>query len=100
MRKIILITLLISIYSFTSAQEMLGMKMPKKLPPQKEDSMGNMDMSKTDLGFIKTVQDNTPPHTVRYDLYIRDTIVTFGKKPRRAIAVNGQIPPPTAKNTA
>ncbi|MBP6755575.1 MAG: multicopper oxidase domain-containing protein [Bacteroidia bacterium] len=32
---------------------------------------------------------------VRYDLYIRDTIVTFGNKPKRAIAVNGQIPMPT-----
>ena len=33
--------------------------------------------------------------TVRYDLYVRDTIVTFGDKPTRAIAVNGQIPMPT-----
>ena len=32
---------------------------------------------------------------VRYDLYVRDTIVTFGNKPKRAIAVNGQIPMPT-----
>ncbi|MFT7351130.1 MAG: CopA family copper-resistance protein [Flavobacterium sp.] len=32
---------------------------------------------------------------VRYDLYVRDTIVTFGKKKKRAIAVNGQIPMPT-----
>ena len=33
--------------------------------------------------------------TVRYDLYVRDTVVTFGNKPTRAIAVNGQIPMPT-----
>ena len=32
---------------------------------------------------------------VRYDLYVRDTIVTFGDKRTRAIAVNGQIPMPT-----
>ena len=32
---------------------------------------------------------------MRYDLYVRDTIVTFGDKPKRAIAVNGQIPMPT-----
>lgn len=32
---------------------------------------------------------------VRYDLYVKDTVVTFGGKPRRAIAVNGQIPMPT-----
>lgn len=33
--------------------------------------------------------------TVRYDLYVRDTVVTIGNKPKRAIAVNGQIPMPT-----
>jgi CopA family copper-resistance protein len=32
---------------------------------------------------------------VRYDLYVKDTLVTFGDKPKRAIAVNGQIPMPT-----
>lgn len=32
---------------------------------------------------------------VRYDLYVRDTLVNFGEKERRAIAVNGQIPMPT-----
>ncbi|MBF6640291.1 multicopper oxidase domain-containing protein [Flavobacterium sp. J49] len=36
-----------------------------------------------------------PPRTVRYDLYVRDTIVNFTGKPKRAIAVNGQIPMPT-----
>jgi len=43
----------------------------------------------------KFIINNTPPGVVRYDLYIADTIVTFGKKPKRAIAVNGQIPMPT-----
>ncbi|MEO6304614.1 MAG: multicopper oxidase domain-containing protein [Bacteroidia bacterium] len=33
--------------------------------------------------------------TVRYDLYVRDTIVNFAGKEKRAIAVNGQIPMPT-----
>ena len=33
--------------------------------------------------------------TVRYDLYVRDTIVNFANKEKRAIAVNGQIPMPT-----
>jgi CopA family copper-resistance protein len=32
---------------------------------------------------------------VHYDLYIRDTIVNFSGKAKRAIAVNGQIPMPT-----
>ena len=30
--------------------------------------------------------------TVRYDLYVRDTLVNFAGKFKRAIAVNGQIP--------
>ena len=33
--------------------------------------------------------------TARYDLFVRDTIVTFGDKPKHALAVNGQIPMPT-----
>ncbi|SDX77519.1 multicopper oxidase domain-containing protein [Flavobacterium degerlachei] len=32
---------------------------------------------------------------VRYDLYVRDTIVNFSGKDKKAIAVNGQIPMPT-----
>jgi CopA family copper-resistance protein len=32
---------------------------------------------------------------VRYDLYVKDTIVNFTGKNKRAIAVNGQIPMPT-----
>ena len=32
---------------------------------------------------------------VRYDLYVRDTLVNFTGKTKRAIAVNGQIPMPT-----
>jgi FtsP/CotA-like multicopper oxidase with cupredoxin domain len=38
---------------------------------------------------------NFSPRTVRYDLYVADTTVTYGNKPKRAIAVNGQIPMPT-----
>ena len=36
---------------------------------------------------------------VHYDLYVKDTIVNFGGKEKRAIAVNGQIPMPTLKFT-
>ncbi|HEA23715.1 hypothetical protein LCGC14_0847270 [marine sediment metagenome] len=32
---------------------------------------------------------------VRYDLYVRDTLVNFTGKEKKAIAVNGQIPMPT-----
>ena len=58
-------------------------------------NMGDMKMPKADLGTIKTLVNTTPPRTVRYDLYVRDTIVNFTGKPKRAIAVNGQIPMPT-----
>lgn len=40
-----------------------------------------------------------PPRTVRYDLYVTDTLVNFGHKTKRAIAVNGQIPMPTLEFT-
>jgi CopA family copper-resistance protein len=36
-----------------------------------------------------------PGKTVRYDLYVKDTIVKFTGKSRRAIAINGSIPAPT-----
>ncbi len=51
--------------------------------------------AKANLGPIKTIRTNTPPRTVRYDLYITDTLVNFTGKTKRAIAVNGQIPMPT-----
>ncbi len=44
---------------------------------------------------LKTLTNSNPPRTVRYDLYIADTIVNFTGKPKRAIAVNGSIPMPT-----
>lgn len=59
------------------------------------DDMPEMELPKANLGRIKTITNNTPPHTVRYDLYVADTTVMFGKKRKRAIAVNGQIPMPT-----
>jgi CopA family copper-resistance protein len=47
----------------------------------------------------KKIPDNQiveyTPKIVRYDLYVRDTTVILGKKAKRAIAVNGQIPMPT-----
>lgn len=41
------------------------------------------------------ISKSPPARTVRYDLYVRDTVVNFTGKPKRAIAVNGQIPMPT-----
>jgi len=70
-------------------------KQVKQQPIQKHDNKNKMPMPKADVGTIKTIVNNTPPHTVRYDLYIADTIVNFSGKKKRAIAVNGQIPMPT-----
>lgn len=59
--------------------------------PQKQSFLQNENTAKKLVNQIIT--DNS--RVVRYDLYIRDTTVTFGNKPKRAIAVNGQIPMPT-----
>jgi len=58
-------------------------------------TLENIRIAKKNLGPIKTITSQVPPRTVVYHLYIRDTTVTFGKKPKRGIAVNGQIPMPT-----
>ncbi len=56
----------------------------------------NMSAEPTYTAFQKTyLPNNNPPRTVRYDLYIADTMVNFSGKTKRAIAVNGQIPMPT-----
>ena len=87
------------------------MQIPMKKTSEKKGSMDNMktdanashqnhnmsimDMTKATLETVTKIENNTPPRTVRYDLYVRDTIVNFTGKPKRAIAVNGQIPMPT-----
>jgi len=71
------------------------MQMPMKDTTQKMGNMGNMNMPKEKPQTIKTIVNNTPPKTVRYDLYITDTMVNFSGKSKRGIAVNGQIPMPT-----
>jgi len=70
--------------------DMAGMAMDDS-----SSDMENIKTAKANLGPIRTVSNKFPPRTVRYDLYIADTTVTYGKKSKRAIAVNGQIPMPT-----
>lgn len=78
-------------------ENMSGMDMPARPSGGGDNSatMENIKMAKANLGVIKTIDAAQPPRTVVYHLYIRDTMVTFGKKSKRAIAVNGQIPMPT-----
>jgi FtsP/CotA-like multicopper oxidase with cupredoxin domain len=62
--------------------------------------------SSSHMNFVKTsiffgiccfffASDGLAQKIVRYDLHVRDTVVHFTGKNRRAIAVNGQIPMPT-----
>ncbi len=78
MKKIAIVIFLLTSPFLASAQEMKGMDRPR-----------------ADIDSLKTVVNSSPPQTVRYDLTIADTTVTFGEKPTRAIAVNGSIPMPT-----
>ncbi|MCZ4223370.1 multicopper oxidase domain-containing protein [Pedobacter rhodius] len=59
------------------------------------ETIVNIKKATKNLGSLKTLANKFPSRTVRYDLYVADTIVTYGKKKKRAIAVNGQIPMPT-----
>ena len=45
--------------------------------------------------FTLLISDLFAQKIVRYDLYVKDTIINFTGKQKRAIAVNGQIPMPT-----
>ncbi|MFD2146089.1 multicopper oxidase domain-containing protein [Mucilaginibacter antarcticus] len=77
------------------ADDMGGMKMDGMKMNDAGEMANDMKTAKAKLGPVKTLINNVPPHTVRYDLYIADTIVNYAGKPKRAIAVNGSIPMPT-----
>ncbi|MCF6132769.1 multicopper oxidase domain-containing protein [Flavobacterium wongokense] len=63
--------------------------------PEKGHDMKTMEKVTVNPPLRKRVIKDEPPKVVRYDLYVRDTVVNFSGKSRRAIAVNGQIPMPT-----
>ena len=93
MKKIFLISALLTITSAVFAQhEHHQMPTPPKKTPVIKKSINSQKSADIEpknhtISYISKV--------VRYDLYIRDTTVNFGNKPKRAIAVNGQIPMPT-----
>ena len=76
----------------------MDMPMPGDTATHQHNNMQGMNMDEKpkekNFGY-KIIQNNQPPRTVRYDLYMTDTIVNFAGKPKRAIATNGQIPMPT-----
>ena len=61
----------------------------------KNKKIKNISILPTAILILFISQSIFAQKIVRYDLYVRDTIVTFGDKPKHAIAVNGQIPMPT-----
>jgi CopA family copper-resistance protein len=81
-----------------------GMNMKDmKMDTAKEKKMNDMhmDTSVTDKKIENSdemIADKVnllPGKTVRYDLYVTDTIVNFTGKRKHAYAINGQIPAPT-----
>lgn len=72
----------------------------KQIVLAKKDTISEPKLEREIIFKEKIVsRKGDPPRTVRYDLYVRDTIVNFTGKPKRAIAVNGQIPMPTLNFT-
>ncbi|MEC4005593.1 multicopper oxidase domain-containing protein [Flavobacterium sp. SUN052] len=61
----------------------------------KNKKIKSLQLLITSIIVLTISQSVLSQKVVRYDLYVRDTIVNFGEKPKHAIAVNGQIPMPT-----
>jgi CopA family copper-resistance protein len=115
MKKLILYISFMALYGVASAQMQMNMPMStkkkttsksvpdKKMPVKARDDMKGMDMPMAKpvaalpvVSGDKTLKlESPPPHTVRYDLYVKDTMVNYSGKPRKAIAVNGGLPAPT-----
>ena len=68
---------------------------PKKEVTANDSTSYPKNIEKVEPKQTTIIAKNEPSKTVRYDLYVRDTIVDFSGKKKRAIAVNGQIPMPT-----
>ncbi|WP_240034549.1 multicopper oxidase domain-containing protein [Flavobacterium silvisoli] len=74
-----------------------GHNTPKPVAEKQKETENEMTQ-KTESVAVSQESVTVPKtisKTVRYDLYVRDTLVNFTGKPKRAIAVNGQIPMPT-----
>ena len=57
--------------------------------------MKRMGSDTKNTAGLKYIRNTDPPKVAHYDLYVKDTVVNFSGKSKRAIAVNGQIPMPT-----
>jgi CopA family copper-resistance protein len=98
--KYILLGVLFSFF-FVKAQEAKEMKMEKKGTATHQDHSAHntqneqMKMSENKKVLPFPEKKLTGGKTVTYHLYVKDTLVNFTGKVKRAIAVNGQIPMPT-----
>ncbi|WP_286407360.1 multicopper oxidase domain-containing protein [Myroides odoratimimus] len=72
-----------------------GMKLVPKDEMQNNHGKMDMDVKNQKVIPILPKKNIKGGKVVKYDLYVKDTIVNYGGKPKRAIAVNGQIPMPT-----
>lgn len=77
----------------------------KKDPDMKMDTTKKDDTHKHEEKMVDTVEADMadqiqskvyvhPGKTIRYDLYVKDTMVKFTGKTKKAIAINGSIPAP------
>jgi len=70
-------------------------EMAKMQIPADAKLIDNIKKAKANLGPITTTTSSLPPRTVKYHLYVADTLVNYAGKKKHAIAVNGSIPMPT-----
>ncbi|MFA9190894.1 multicopper oxidase domain-containing protein [Flavobacterium sp. FZUC8N2.13] len=70
-------------------------KIKKEAEVSKSRPTKEADLPKESTVVEKKILPKTISKKVRYDLFVRDTMVTFANKSKHAIAVNGQIPMPT-----
>ena len=67
----------------------------RKMDVSKKENKIEKDSSAIDASNqIQTKVYIEPAKTIRYDLYVKDTIVKFTGKSKKAIAINGSIPAP------
>lgn len=78
----------------SASMDMNGMQMnmPMDSMNKKKDSTNDEEMADEMIG---DKVDLLAGKTVRYDLYVRDTMVNFTGKLKHAYAINGSIPAPT-----
>ncbi len=97
--KYIVLGVLFSFF-FVNAQEAKEMKMEKKGTATHQDHSAHNAQNEQKRSENKKVlpfpeKKLTGGKTVTYHLYVKDTLVNYTGKVKRAIAVNGQIPMPT-----